>query len=447
MNREEALEKALELHRSGKLEEARELYTSMLRLRPRDPSSLHLLGLTYLDESNWREGADLIQRAIALEPSQHLFHYNLGVAWRNHGQFDAAKACFRRAIELKDDYGEAWGAWTATQRYSESGEDMQHIQRQLEQPLQDENRAFFEFAAGKISDDTGRYAQAFEHYTHGNELLAGTWRAEDYAEMCNGIKQTFSKQFIDERRDWGLAGAKPIFIVGMPRSGTSLAEQILAGHSGVFGAGEVGDILGIIDAMGKRMKPPQPYPRFVPFLPKKLFSGFAETYMKRLAGLAGETSRMPLNKMPSNYLHLGLIRIMFPEAKIIHSRRHPLDTCLSCYFQNFSNGHVFTRQLDTLANYFLEYRRMMDHWNNIMPGEIFDLEYESLVQQPEQTVRNLLSFCDLPWEDVCLDFNDNDRRVSTASSWQVRQPLYSRSIGRWRHYEQQLQPLIERIGL
>jgi tetratricopeptide (TPR) repeat protein len=436
---------AVALHHAGKLSEARVIYLRVLEQNPRDASTIHLLGLTWLDTAQWRDGTALIEQAIALQPDTPVFHFNLGIAWRNHGEFEQATACFARAVELKPDYGEAWAARVETQRYAEGGSDLAVITSQLQQSLEADNRRFFSFAAGKVNDDIGNHGPAFEHYRAGNELCAGVWNEERLGKTCEAVKSVFSAEFLAQRSGWGVADASPIFIVGMPRSGSSLAEQILASHPLVFGAGELRDISAIAAAMGGRIQPAQPYPDFVPYLPAEAYSGFALSYLERVAQLVPESGLWSVDKMPSNFVHLGIIRLLFPSARIIHSRRQPLDTCLSCYFQNFSHAQEFSNDLQVLGRYFNQYAGMMQHWHQVMPGQIFDLDYESLVAEPEPVVRALLEFCQLPWDERCLDFTGTSRRVSTASAWQVRQPLHNRSLGRWRHYQKQLAPLIRTI--
>jgi tetratricopeptide (TPR) repeat protein len=443
--RKKEVEKALVLHKAGKLADARTIYQRVIEQYSRDASTIHLLGLTWLDTPQWRNGTALIEQAIALKPTTAVFHFNLGVGWRNHGEFDQARASFSRAVELRPDYGEAWAAWVETGRNQEDGADLATIVAQLQQPMEDDNRRFFRFAAGKVSADSGNHRIAFENYRQGNALCQGNWKEQSFATTCEELKALFTAEFLAQRSDWGVPEASPLFIVGMPRSGSSLAEQILASHPQVFGAGELKDIPSIVGAMGKRMTPPQPYPRFLPFLPKEVFSGFGMSYLMRIAELAPESGLWSVDKMPSNFMHVGTIRLLFPKARIIHSRRHPLDTCLSCYFQNFATGQEFSNDLPTLGRYFNEYAGMLQHWHQVMPGQVFDLDYESLVAEPESAVRALLEFCELPWDDRCLDFTDTERRVSTASAWQVRQPLHNRSIGRWQHYQQQLAPLIKTI--
>ena len=445
MKAQDAIDRAIKLQKAHRLEEARDIYRQILEQRPGHASSMHLLGLTYLDGPEYDNGLELIRQAIEIRPELALFRFNLGVGLRNHGYFEEARQSYQQAVELDPNYGEAWAALVATQKFAETGPELEHILGQLELNQEDDNRRFLHFAASKILDDTGDYENAFVHAEAGNNLFPGRWEQERFAETAAALREMFTSEFLAERSTWGLAGHRPVFVVGLPRSGTSLIEQVLASHPAVFGAGEVGDILGIVSAMAKRMKPEQPYPRFVPYLPQAVFSGYARGYLDRLTSLLPEDARQSVprfvNKMPSNFLHLGVIRLMFPDARIVNAVRHPLDTCLSCFMQNFSTGQEFSYRLDTLAGYYREYRSLMSHWHEVMPGAIHDLEYEQLVTEPEQSTRALLEFCELPWDEACLEFTDTERRVSTASAWQVRQPLYSGSVGRWRRYERQLQPL------
>lgn len=445
MNSADAIEAALELHRSGRNEEARALYRQILEEKPTDVSVTHLLGLTYLSDPDWRQGIALIEQVIKLRPKMPVYHFNLGVGWRDHGEFEAARSSFRRAIDLKADYGEAWHAWVQTQKYSEGGADLDHIREQLGRQLDDGSRCFFSFAAGKICDDIGAYDEAFQHYQRGNQLNKGRWLEREYVDCIEQIKSTFSAALLAARSEWGVAGSSPIFIVGMPRSGSSLAEQILASHPQVFGAGELQDIPSIAKDMGERITPAQPYPQCIPFLPPHLFAGLGRAYLTRIAGLVQAPGLRSVDKLPLNFLHVGTIRLLFPDAKIIHTRRDPLDTCLSCYFQKFSRHHEFCNNLETLGRYCRQYQDLMAHWRSVMPGQIFELDYESLIVDPEQTARALLDFCELPWDENCLAFANTRRRVATASSWQVRQPLYSSSSGRWRHYEKYLAPLVSAL--
>ena len=328
-----------------------------------------------------------------------------------------------------------------TRRYSEGGGHLAHILSQLASDLSEEDRCYFSFAAGKITDDHGDYGAAFRHYREGNRLRAIEWNSGADVALGDSVLRHYDAAEIQRGSELGLADVSPIFIVGMPRSGTSLVEQILASHPQVFGAGELKDISAIADDMQKRVQPAMNYPGFLAHLPAEAFQGYARAYLDRVAGLAGSADLRGVDKQPFNFYHLGFIRQLFPRARIIHTVRDPLDVGLSCYFQNFATGVEFSFDLENIGSYYTIYRRIMDHWDQVMPGAIHELSYADLVADPEPAVRALLEYCELPWDDHCLDFAGTERRVATASAWQVRQSLYQRSVGRHRHYEKYLGPL------
>jgi hypothetical protein len=230
----------------------------------------------------------------------------------------------------------------------------------------------------------------------------------------------------------------------MMRSGTSLVEQILASHPRVFGAGELPDVGLLLKELPQRLGTAQEYPECASLLDAPISRSLAEKYLAKLRHLGGQAARV-VDKMPFNYLRLGLIAALFPVAKIIHCRRDPLDTCLSCYFQNFSGSHPYTFDLSDLGYYYREYQRLSAHWTNVLPLKVFDLNYESLTADLENESRRLLDFCGLDWDDRCLRFNETQRVVRTSSVLQVRQPIYRNSIGKWKQYEAHLQPLIEAL--
>ena len=321
---------------------------------------------------------------------------------------------------------------------------------QLEQPLKAEDQCFFHFAAGKMFDDCGAYDQAWQHYRRGNLLKGVSFDQSQSNERAEKIRSTYTRDYLQQREGVGAKSFKPIFVVGMPRSGSSLTEQVLASHSMVHGAGELKDIEAVINTMTRA--PDADSPALMPQeVADEAWVGYGRSYMLRMAGLAGEQGLRPkgkrtVDKQPFNFFHLGFMSHLLPDAKFIHSQRHPLDTLLSCYFQNFANGVEFSFSIEGLASYYRLYRQMMDHWEQALPGRIFHLQYEQLVADPERVTRELLEFCELPWEESCLDFSKTERKVTTASSWQVRQPLYQRSVHRHEKYRDYLQPLIDELG-
>jgi hypothetical protein len=233
-------------------------------------------------------------------------------------------------------------------------------------------------------------------------------------------------------------GERPLFIVGMPRSGTTLTEQILASHSQVVGGGELSVLLGL------GMQIPD-YPHGVRDLGAKALCGLAVKYLEKLDTVSAASPRVT-DKLPFNFLHIGLIALLFPKAAVIHCRRDPVDNALSCFFTGFADQIQFANDLTTIGNYYLDYARLMRHWHAVLPGRIFDLQYEEVVADTERVVRALVAHCGLEWEDACLAFHRTERGVRTPSRWQVRQPMYGSSVARWKRYEKHLEPLLEVFG-
>lgn len=244
----------------------------------------------------------------------------------------------------------------------------------------------------------------------------------------------------------GLYSRTPIFIIGMPRSGTTLVEQILSSHSDVYGAGELGDIASIIETLKSRTQHQQPDPHFLNDTTELDLLGFGLAYLKRLEELSNNKQRV-VNKNPLNFKHIGLILLMFPNAKLVHIKRNPVDTCLSCYFQNFSNGQTYAFNLEHLAAFYTNYSKLMGHWQALYTDRIHSLSYEELITDQEAVTRELLEFCDLDWQNTCLNFHHTERHVKTASKYQVRKPLYTDSHEKWRHYEPYLPSVITELGM
>jgi Sulfotransferase family len=289
---------------------------------------------------------------------------------------------------------------------------------------------------GKYFDDIGDYGQAFESYRLANELTrkyGAVFDRSEFTRQVDRILHAYGREWLSEVRRHCVPSERPIFIVGMPRSGTSLAEQILASHPAVFGAGELQfwhDAAMVFDssALGSTTQ-------------EGMISAFAQDYLRQLRELSTDALRV-VDKMPANFKFLGLMHAALPNARIIHMRRNPLDTCLSIYFQNFSISHDYAHDLEDLAHYYSEYLRLMTHWRATLPeGAILDVAYEELVSQPRDSIRGMLEFVGLPWDERCLDFHATNRTVITLSKWQVRQKMTTRSVDRWRNYERFVGPL------
>lgn len=282
---------------------------------------------------------------------------------------------------------------------------------------------------------------AFEHYVKGNQSRDAQFNYASYLQTVNTTIDYFSKATMTRVLPSGNSSSNLVFIVGMPRSGTSLVEQILASHPDVFGAGERHDISRMVDGLQQTLNLSSPYPHCLDSLTPKVLGQLADYYLGKLNTYSTGTARYFTDKMPSNFMHLGFISLLFPNAKIIHCTRDPRDTCLSCFFKLFSGELPYTYSLTDLGRFYRLYQKTMSHWEKVLPAPIYELNYEKLISNQETETRKLVEFCGLDWDDACLDFHQTDRTVATASHSQVRQPLYASSVGRWRAYEKHLEPL------
>ncbi len=290
------------------------------------------------------------------------------------------------------------------------------------------------FALGKLCDARGRFSDAFEYYRAANSVRSHAFDLPEFRERCVRISETFTKELLRRLPRAGNESALPIFIVGMPRSGTSLVEQILSSHPAVFGAGELTWLDHLSDTLAQRLGTTTDYPECALDLSMRALDAAAGEYLALLRSYAPKAERV-VDKMPGNFMHLGLIEVLSPGSRIIHIAREPLDNCLSCYFQNFTHGHGYTADLGTLGAVYREYERLMEHWRSTLTHPLLELRYENLVENQEAESRRLLEFCGLPWDARCLRFHDTRRVVRTASYDQVRRPMYRDSLARHRHYE------------
>lgn len=338
----------------------------------------------------------------------------------------------------------------AISRYSGRHEDavsyLEHMRSNEE--LSEFAERSLHFTLGGLLDDLGRYDQAFEHYAIGNALRPTNYDPKSFSAKTDRIIDFFSAERIpnlpraEERSD--LPSNLPVFIVGTPRSGTSLVEQILSCHPQVYAAGEMRNMLRLAHGLGLDFQNGDPEINAPPLDSDGLTTASKE-YLYHLKAQADGKIRVT-DKMPYNFLYLGLIYLLFPKARVIHCCRNPLDSCLSCYFQNFVRGNFQTFDLRNVGLYHRQYERLMNHWRDVLDLPILDVSYEAHVKDPERTCRNILAFLDLDWDPACLQFHESNRHVRTASRDQVNQPIYRTSVGRWKNYEAHLAPLKEALG-
>ncbi|MBE9525220.1 MAG: tetratricopeptide repeat protein [Chloroflexi bacterium] len=301
------------------------------------------------------------------------------------------------------------------------------------------------FSLGKQYDSLGIYNKAFENYQIGATLKNPEFDKANHEIGISSTLKFFSKDYMKDAPRSSCDSDKPVFIVGMPRSGTSLVEQILASHSRICGAGELPEIIKMTIAMESLLGTSKPYPECLEEITVEYLDGLAEHYISHIESLVDDETSRVIDKMPGNFMNLGLIEMLFPNARIIHCMRNPLDTCLSAYFQDFSRSHPYSYDLSNLALYYNNYRKVMDHWRSVIKLPIIDVHYEDVVSNQEDMSRKLIEFCGLEWEPNCLEFHKTDRFVGTASYDQVRQPIYKKSMQRWKKYEDKISQLIDGI--
>jgi len=305
-----------------------------------------------------------------------------------------------------------------------------------------QQRIDLHFRAAEIHNRNKDYEKAMENYNKANALKPVTFDLQQHAELIDDLIDSFTREAFAELPQAAITSDRPVFILGMPRSGTSLVEQILSCHNGIYGAGELMEIGSFATELGFRIGTPAPAIERLESLSQSSLDKVARQYLAKLEQLSSDEDRVT-DKMPGNYLWLGLIQLLFPGARIIHTCRNPLDACLSCYFTDFNGVHEYAYDLDDLGHYYCEYRRLMEHWHGVLSVPILDVAYEELVTNTEEVSRTIVEFCGLGWDPGVLNFHESEWLVSTASYLQVKKPIYTSSIGRWNSYAKYLAPLQE----
>lgn len=440
--------RAVELQTGNQPKVAEEIYLQILKEDPHNADAKHLLGLIRSEEDLYEESIELITEAICINPDASAFHHNIAGIYRRLGDITEAERQFREAIRLKPDYGEAYQGLAEVVKFDKNDPLLTQILQQLDGGnLDAQIRCYFHFAAGKIYDDIGEYADAFQQYQRGNKAAGRDFDGAAHRQRIKDTIYIYSRDYVKRRAVPGNDSEIPVFVVGMPRSGTTLIEQILASHSAIYGAGELNDMKAVARTTQDLSSVNLPYPNCIPQLTTASLRRLATTYLKRVVKLADDRKiTRVVDKHPLNFQFLGLIFDLFPRAKVIHTRRDPLDTCLSCFFQNFTKGQDYSFDLKSLAHFFNDYKRLMEHWEQLYPERILAVDYESVIENQEAESRRMIEFCNLEWQDSCLQFYKTERVVKTASFMQVRQPIYKSSQGRWKRYADQLREVAMIIG-
>jgi tetratricopeptide (TPR) repeat protein len=427
----------------GRLDEAMASYRCALQINPDFAEAHGNLAIALRLLGRTAEAQLSCRRALEINPNSGMTVAVLAELHADKGQFTEAEDLFRRAISIEPELPEAWAGLSRVRKFlSCDAAWLVEAQRIAGLALAPRKEAHLRYAIGKYFDDVGEFDQAFGNYRRANELsrqCANKHDRRNLTQTIDRIIQTCDRRWISRARTDSSTSQRPVFVIGMLRSGTSLVEQIIASHPSAFGAGEQPFWTNASAAYRPRTREAKQGGNPVPPL--------AGEYLHLLQHLSATALRV-VDKMPGNFMALGLIHAALPNARIIHMRRNPLDTCLSIYFQHFETGVSYANDLHDLAHFYTEYWRLMKHWR-ITLGEaaILDVSYEGLVEDQEAWSRKILAFVGLPWDPRCMDFHLTDRTVVTASKWQVRQRISGSSVGRWRNYEKFVGPLLELMNL
>jgi tetratricopeptide (TPR) repeat protein len=432
---------ALILGRTGRPAEAMELLEDVFALEPDEIGHWNLKAATLGRLGDFDEAIGIYEDVLARTPRQARVWLSYGHMLKTVGRLDEGIDAYRKAIEVKPTLGEAWWSLANLKTVKFTEADVAAMERALEAPdLSEEDRFHLDFALGKAMHDAGRTDDAFRHYSEANalRLKSQPYDRDKIRVTVDRCITLFSAEAFAEHAG-GCAAPDPIFIVGMPRAGSTLVEQILASHSLVEGTSELADIPALARTVG-------PYPKGMLDLTQERRRELGEDYLKR-AGVQRRTDRPYfIDKLPNNWLFVPFIRLILPNATIIDARRHPLACCLSNFRQHFARGQPFTYGLDYVGGYYADYVRLMAHVDAVLPGYVHRVIYERMVDDTEAEVRALLDHCGLEFEPQVLEFYKTERAVRTASSEQVRQPIYRDATDEWRPYESHLGPLKAALG-
>ena len=435
------------LKEQDRFEEAIDCFKNAIAINPNNPHTHFLLASAYSPAALNHEAAREYRRALDLAPEHPGALLGLGNALKTIGKQDEAIKAYRDCIRVRPDNGEIYWSLANLKTYRFSDEQIAKMAARVDNPegLTEQSEVNFLFALGKAHDDRQDYDQAWRYYTRGNgkQRMLAQYDPVQTETINDAIVEVFDKALLEEKAGKGCPDRAPIFVLGLPRSGSTLVEQILASHSQVEGTSELPYLGRVAMSLNRNRADGVNYPEAVRELEAAHLTALGEDYINYAQLHRTEGKPFFIDKMPNNFPTIGFLNLILPQAKIIDARRHPLDACVGNFRQHYAKGQTFSYDLTDLGEYCLQYLRMMDHWQQALPGRVLTVQYEEMVTDFENQARRLLDHCELPWEEACGRFYETERPVRTASSEQVRQPIYTGALNFWRNYERHLDELIE----
>ncbi|WP_020399681.1 tetratricopeptide repeat-containing sulfotransferase family protein [Kordiimonas gwangyangensis] len=441
---------AFVLTRQGKFEDAIEELDKLLATDGHNPNYHVLKAASYVRLGQFEPAIEIYESLLDDAPHQPRVYLSYGHALKTVGRQAEAIAAYRKAVEQAPELGEAYWSLANLKTVTLSDDEVMAMEAALKRPaLTPEDAAQLSFALAKALEDRQEYDRAFKHYAEGNEVRRrqSAYSGDEQTAKTERSIGFFDSGFFGARKGWGADAPDPIFIVGLPRAGSTLLEQILASHSMVEGTQELPEVISLSRRLGGKKHPSDRslYPDMLADLGAGDIRALGEEYIDRTRRYRTGTPFF-IDKMPNNFEHIGLIHLMLPNAKIIDARRHPLACCFSGFKQYFARGQRFSYSLSDIGGYYRNYVALMEHFDAVLPGRVHRVQYETLVEDFEAEVRRLLDYCGLPFEPGCLEFYKNDRAVKTASSEQVRQPVFKDAVDHWRNFLPHLDPLMHALG-
>ena len=425
---------------TGQLDKAKKSFKNILNMEPKNGLIWAEYGTVLTKLANYKEGRDAYLKALEFKPDSPRVHLSLGHVYKTMGEIDNSIDSYKNTILQNNLSGEAYWSLANLKTYSFSENEILDMEETLKGDMSDIERSQMHFALGKAYEVKKDFDKSFKNYYEGNKVKKGLikYSSNDTTDNTKRILNFFNKENIQKLAKSSTEDRDPIFVLGMPRSGSTLVDQIISSHSKVDGTQELPNIIKIAAELNTNNQ--NNYPEVLKELDESKLSNLGKDYISETAW-ARDSAPFFIDKMPNNFIHIGLIKTILPNAKIIDTRRDPMDTCFSCFKQFFARGQLFTYSLEDLGNYYTDYIRAMNHWHNVYGKDIYTVHYDNVINETEETIRELIDYCELPFEKECLEFYNSSRPVKTPSAEQVRQPIYKSGLNYWKNYEKHLLPL------